>query len=341
MGWTGGGATPTADPNIGAAQKQLADLSTEQWNMFKDEIYPTLVKQSQQAEDRADAQWATDKKIADFQLKNAETDRANYETYGLPAGKRIVDDANLYNTAGYQEQLAGQAVGDISNAEEVARQNQAMRDRSYGINPTAGASGLGFNANNVAAALAKAQAGTQTREMAKQLGLQKQANVFNMASGLPAQSLASSNSAVNTGTAGTAATESGQNATLKTSSAANASSQTAMGGWNSVGGLGVNKYSADINNYNAQAAANPWNTILGAAAGVGTKMALSSDRRLKTDIKQVGILDNGLPVYSYRYKAGGPTMLGVMADEVKVVRPEAYIENGVDGHYDAVDYAKL
>lgn len=274
MGWTGGGSTPQADPNIGVAQKQLADLSTEQWNMFKNDVYPELLRQAKVAESRADEVWAQDKKIADFQLKNAETDRANYETYGLPAAKRLVDDANMYNTAGYQEQMAGQAVGDIEAAQAMSRQDQAMRDSAYGINPTSGRSAAATNASNIQYALAKASAATQTREAAKQLGLQKQANVFNMAAGLPAQALASANSAVSTGGAGLAAGESGMNATLKTSGASNAATGTAMQGWGNVGSLGVNKYNADISRYNAEAASNPWNTIIGAAAGVGTKYAL-------------------------------------------------------------------
>lgn len=274
MGWTGGGSAPQADPNIGAAQKQLADLSTEQWNMFKNDVYPELLRQAKVAETRADEVWASDKKIADFQLKNAETDRANYENYGLPAAKRLVDDANMYNTAGYQEQMAGQAIGDIEAAQAVSREDQAMRDRAYGINPTSGRSAAAANASNIQYALAKASAATQTREAAKQLGLQKQANVFNMASGLPAQALASSNSAVSSGGAGLAAGESGMNATLKTSGATNAATGTAMQGWGNVGSLGVGKYNADINRYNAEAASNPWNMVLGAAAGVGTKVAL-------------------------------------------------------------------
>lgn len=274
MGWTGGGAAPQADPNIGAAQKQLADLSTEQWNMFKNDVYPELLRQAKVAETRADEVWKMDRGIAEFQLKNAQTDRAIYETYGLSAGKKLVDDANKYNEAGYQEQMAGQAIGDIAAAEEVARQTGIMRDRAYGIDPTSGRSGLGFNANNVTAALAKAQAGTQTREAAKQLGLQKQANVYNMAAGLPAQALASSSAAVGAGGAGLAAGESGMNATLKTSGASNAATGTAMQGWGNVGSLGVNKYQADISRYNAEAASNPFNTIIGAAAGVGTKYAL-------------------------------------------------------------------
>lgn len=274
MGWTGGGATPTADPNIGIAQKQLADLATEQWNSFKTDIYPELLRQSKVAETRADEQWAMDKKISAFNLDNAEKSTKRYEETAIPAMNKLKADADLYNTAGYQEQMAGQAVGDITAAEEIARQTGIQRDRSYGIDPTSGRSGLGFNANNVTAALAKASAGTQTREAAKALGLQKQANVYSMAAGLPLQSLQQSGQAINAGAAGSAATASGQDAMMKTSGASNNAASTAMSGWGQVGNIGVSKYRADIDNYNAQAASNPWNMVLGAVAGAGTKYAL-------------------------------------------------------------------
>lgn len=62
----------------------------------------------------------------------------------------------------------------------------------------------------------------------------------------------------------------------------------------------------------------------------------SSDRRLKTDISRVGTLPNGLPVYLYRYKAGGPFEIGLMAQDVEQVRPHAVV-TGADG-YKAVRY---
>jgi hypothetical protein len=66
-----------------------------------------------------------------------------------------------------------------------------------------------------------------------------------------------------------------------------------------------------------------------------------SDRRAKTNIKAVGKLDNGLTVYSYNYKSGGPSVIGVMADEVAVIKPNAYVKGGAGNGYDAVDYSKL
>ncbi len=67
-------------------------------------------------------------------------------------------------------------------------------------------------------------------------------------------------------------------------------------------------------------------------------MGLFSDRRLKHHIKRIGTADNGLPIYSYRYKWGGPTMLGFMADEVERVSPEAV---GELAGFKTVDYSKV
>jgi hypothetical protein len=83
---------------------------------------------------------------------------------------------------------------------------------------------------------------------------------------------------------------------------------------------------------------------LGNVLGVGntTKTTTTpSDRRLKTDIQTIGVLGDGLKVYSYRYKSGGPVHIGVMADEVAVLRPQAYIKGGAGDGFDAVDYSKL
>ena len=65
--------------------------------------------------------------------------------------------------------------------------------------------------------------------------------------------------------------------------------------------------------------------IGGAAAGNPTMM---SDRRVKEDIKQVGMLDSGLPVYTFKYKGADTVHMGVMAQDVEQVNPDAVIEIG-------------
>ncbi len=64
-----------------------------------------------------------------------------------------------------------------------------------------------------------------------------------------------------------------------------------------------------------------------------------SDIRLKHDIVLVGRLDNGLGVYRFVYNGGNKAYVGVMAQEVQQVMPQA-VERGADG-YLRVHYEKL
>lgn len=73
--------------------------------------------------------------------------------------------------------------------------------------------------------------------------------------------------------------------------------------------------------------------------GKAASLVAASDRRLKTNIEKVGELANGLGVYVYNYLAGAVRYVGVMADEVKLIQPEA-LGPEVAG-YMTVDYRKV
>jgi len=65
----------------------------------------------------------------------------------------------------------------------------------------------------------------------------------------------------------------------------------------------------------------------GSALGAG--LSLLSDLRTKKDIRRIGTLDNGLPVYTFRYKHDPSTVqVGCMADEVKELHPDAVTNHG-------------
>jgi hypothetical protein len=85
-----------------------------------------------------------------------------------------------------------------------------------------------------------------------------------------------------------------------------------------------------------------------ATAGMATSVALLplsflgafiSDVRLKEDVVKVGQLDNGLGLYRFRYLGAQQQFVGVLAQEVERVRPEAVIR-GSDG-YLRVRYAAI
>lgn len=70
--------------------------------------------------------------------------------------------------------------------------------------------------------------------------------------------------------------------------------------------------------------------LLQAGATLGGAMIIASDRRVKTDIVSIGAMYNGFPLYSFRYKGKPEFHMGVMAQDVEKVKPEAVIEiNGI------------
>ena len=70
-----------------------------------------------------------------------------------------------------------------------------------------------------------------------------------------------------------------------------------------------------------------------------TTTVAASDRRLKRDIERIGQTAGGLALYRFRYLWSDEVFVGVMAQDVLLVQPQAVIvcENG----YMQVDYAML
>ena len=89
----------------------------------------------------------------------------------------------------------------------------------------------------------------------------------------------------------------------------------------------------------------PNNTLGNLLGGIGAALPFifPSDRRLKKDIVEVGTHRSGLTEYEWTYRNDpeGRRYRGVMADEVRVKRPEAYVENYLDTGFAAVNYGAL
>lgn len=272
----GGGAAPSADPNIGIAQREMSALAKEQWNMFTKDVYPELLRQSNVQEARANEQWALTKDVTGTQMEQAKKAYQRYEEGAIPAMEKIRAEADLYNTEAERERMASLAMGDIKSAADVARQQSEMRQRAYGIDPTSGVAQGQENANAIALAGAQAAAANQTRQAAKELGLQKQANVYNMYAGLPAQGLASTSAALGASGQGLAGGQTAFSNYAATGGALNQATSTGMQGWQGVGQLGVGKYQADVSAYNAQQQASAAGSAgLGSALGTIGMAAMS------------------------------------------------------------------
>ena len=109
---------------------------------------------------------------------------------------------------------------------------------------------------------------------------------------------------------------------------------------NSVGAIPTTDNAALITNADSSRL-NAWGQgqqALGSAiGGIGGLFALS-DERAKDDKEKIGETDDGLGIYSFRYKGSPKTEIGLMAQEVKKKKPGA-VKKRADGLM-AVDYKK-
>jgi hypothetical protein len=97
---------------------------------------------------------------------------------------------------------------------------------------------------------------------------------------------------------------------------------------------------ANMQNYGIQSAnANAQNAGLYNLLGQGGMAAATyfSDRRLKSNIERIGTHRLGIGIYEYDIFGG--RQIGVMADEVEAVMPEAVIEHS--SGYKMVNYGAL
>lgn len=100
-----------------------------------------------------------------------------------------------------------------------------------------------------------------------------------------------------------------------------------------IAGIVQGDYANRMSQYNANQG------LLGGLFGAGANLLSLSDRRAKTDIKRIGQTDTGVPIYQFRYKHGGPTQIGYMAQDLLETHPEA-VSIGPDGFY-RVQYEKV
>ena len=126
----------------------------------------------------------------------------------------------------------------------------------------------------------------------------------------------------------------------------NSAQQATTAGPDLLGAAGM-QYNAQMGDFNArQAAQANLNQGLFGLGGAGI-MAAFSDPRTKENIKAIGVMNNGLTLYSFEYKdefkerefGGHGVHVGVMADEVEQVFP--YAVRTLDDGYKVVDYGLI
>jgi hypothetical protein len=115
-------------------------------------------------------------------------------------------------------------------------------------------------------------------------------------------------------------------------------SQTSVAPTN-VAGIYNQGYQNQLGASNANAASHnsQLQSLFGLGGTIGSAV-ITSDIRLKDNIKHICVAKNGLPVYQFKYKKGGGFQYGHMAQDVEKICPQAVVE--IDG-YKAVNYGVL
>jgi hypothetical protein len=100
----------------------------------------------------------------------------------------------------------------------------------------------------------------------------------------------------------------------------------------------IQQQNAQMQQQNAQMAAQQKaqsKSGIGSAIGGAVSLASAfSDERLKENIKPIGKLSNGVPIYSYKIKGTDLPQIGVIAQEAQLYRPNAV-------HLDPSGYLKV
>ena len=325
-GGKGGGATTVqADPNVGIAQKEMAALARQQYDDFKNTIWPELQKQyatqTASATRLSDQQYALNEKNAGY----ADDYMARMKEKFYPMQDKVIQEANDYNTQGNFERQAALSMGDVNTQFDTARKNNNMQMMAYGINPNSGQFASQNNANNVLQAATGAAAATKARQAAEQLGWAKRMDAIGLGSGLPGNQATSTGLALSAGNSSLAAGQTNMGNLSAMNANLNSATNTSMNGWNGVGNLGVGITNAQVSAQNAANQANAtqsagWGSALGALGGAA--LYKYSDVRMKENIQEIGKTNGGVTLYSFEYKkefkdkAGYGRHIGVMAHDV-------------------------
>lgn len=117
--------------------------------------------------------------------------------------------------------------------------------------------------------------------------------------------------------------------------AANVATTDVLGAY----GMAQNAAQAAYNTQAQQATAETSGLFggLSSLGGAAIMRYAMSDERAKENVREVGELDNGLPVYLFNYKGSPTPQIGLMAQDVEKKKPGAVAE-GADG-YKRVNYA--
>ena len=303
---------PLAEASAEAARIQ-AGLGREQLAFARDQYERTAPMLESIANQQMQAQAEQMQQARDYYDYQRDVFR--------PLERSIVQDAQDFNTEAYREQLASQAAADAGRAFGISQQQNQRAMAAMGINPNSGRFAGMQQAAGLQQAATRAAAMTGTRRQAEQMGYARQLDAAGLGRGLAGASLGAYGGATGAGSAaGQSAQSAGQN---YMGNMAIGAGTIAQGQKLNLSGL------SNILNNQTKTYINTSGSLLGdiggALGGAASAYSAFSDRRIKENVKEVGVDQRtALTLYEFNY-IGDTTrrFRGVMADEVELVYPEA------------------
>ena len=221
---------------LNAAAKETAKLSRDAFEWFKTEharTAPNRERAEQTADQVAQAGLESQKKqneVAD------DYNNYNKETY-RPLEKRLVADAQAYDTPERQQQYADRAVADVS-MQAAAQRQAAQRDlASYGVAPDSAKSMSLLGSGDLNTTKAAAAAATGARDRVEATGYARMADAANLGRNLPSAQATAVQTSTQAGAGAVNASGASLNATQSGAALMGQGFNTAIQGQQAAGNL--------------------------------------------------------------------------------------------------------
>lgn len=257
----GGASTPAPDPRLVDAQVRNLGVQDDMIKQIignANDMAPIQKEQTQFALDSA--------KLAQQQAQEDREYSIGRRDQLTGLQDQMIQDAKTFNTEAKQEELAGQAAADVSQAYTSAQRTQAAEMARMGVNPTDGKYGAASNALSAQTALASAQAKNGARTAARAEGRALTDRAGNALAGYPAMGMQATGAMAGYGA-------SGQNIANAGLAGLNSGYGQAAGMAQNAGNSAANMWGQQSNAYQQSQAAS--GSATGAMVGLGVSAAIA------------------------------------------------------------------
>ena len=250
------------------AARESAKLAREQWDLYRDQVFPRVLAEMERQGATGERLGLAAERQQNLNIEQQQRFSDRFWNTQVPLENEIIASARSYDTEANRERLAGQATADVTQQFNIQRDAGARGLTRMGVNPNSGRFAQLRTQMDAAEALGRATAANSARERAEAVASAKMNEAAALGRGLPGFS--SDSARISQGWGGQAGNTMGMSgATAAGSSLGNAASTSGQL-WGNAGNI-----YGDIARTQAEVSANsPFNTILGAAAGVGSSWAL-------------------------------------------------------------------